>query len=76
MSVLCETEKPQPLAPGIGDVGIEDLAVMDSGIKYSSPPPALEKDAFAAEGGAAHSDPKNKGQQALGEAEAEGDKAA
>ena len=38
VSVLCETEKPQPLAPGIGDVGIEDLAVMDSGIKYSSPP--------------------------------------
>ncbi len=75
MSVLCETEKPQPLAPGIGDVGIEDLAVMDSGIKYSSPP-GIGKDAFAAEGGAAHSDPKNKGQQALGEAEAEGDKAA
>lgn len=46
VSVLCETEKPEPLGPGIGDAGIDvgigDLAVLDSGIKYQGPH-ALEK---------------------------------
>ena len=46
VSVLCEVEKPTALAPGIGDVGIdvgiEELAVLDNGIKYKGPR-ALEK---------------------------------